>query len=579
MNGGYRMKNYLKEKFSLTDEGVKNLINASLSSFYLYFINLFPSLFLIFFIKQLLEEKNSPKIIYIVIGGVIVTTIYLLLRKEYDLIYNNAYKESGNIRIELIKKFSNLPMSYFTKHNLSDLSQAIMSDVEAVEHALSHAIPRFLGFILFFPLISLLLILGNMKLGIIISATIMMNFLFFFFSKEIQEKGLKKHYNKLREISQDIQESIELQQEIKSYSLTQKIKNKLFDKFEKSEKEQLKSNTVQLIAVLISSVSLCIIVAIVILVGTNLYLKNEINILILFSYILATIKLKDSVEGIMQNIAEIFYIDSRVKKIKEINNYKLQSTEGISDIKNYSIKFEDVSFSYDERNKVIENISFEIKENSVNAIIGKSGCGKSTILKLIAKLYDCKSGKIKVGDIDINCIDTHKLFEKISVVFQEVNLFNDTILENVRIGNINATDDEVKKACKLANCDFIENLPQGYKTMIGENGARLSGGEKQRLSIARAFLKNSPIILLDEITSSLDIENEKKIQDSLKLLIKNKTVVIISHKLKAIEKVDNIIVLNNKKVEAIGNHTELLKISKLYRELIKKSELSSNYLY
>lgn len=579
MNGGYRMKNYLKEKFSLTDEGVKNLINASLSSFYLYFINLFPSLFLIFFIKQLLEEKNSPKIIYIVIGGVIITTIYLLLRKEYDLIYNNAYKESGNIRIELIKKFSNLPMSYFTKHNLSDLSQAIMSDVEAVEHALSHAIPRFLGFILFFPLISLLLILGNMKLGIIISATIMMNFLFFFFSKEIQEKGLKKHYNKLREISQDIQESIELQQEIKSYSLTQKIKNKLFDKFEKSEKEQLKSNTVQLIAVLISSVSLCIIVAIVILVGTNLYLKNEINILILFSYILATIKLKDSVEGIMQNIAEIFYIDSRVKKIKEINNYKLQSTEGISDIKNYSIKFEDVSFSYDERNKVIENISFEIKENSVNAIIGKSGCGKSTILKLIAKLYDCKSGKIKVGDIDINCIDTHKLFEKISVVFQEVNLFNDTILENVRIGNINATDDEVKKACKLANCDFIENLPQGYKTMIGENGARLSGGEKQRLSIARAFLKNSPIILLDEITSSLDIENEKKIQDSLKLLIKNKTVVIISHKLKAIEKVDNIIVLNNKKVEAIGNHTELLKISKLYRELIKKSELSSNYLY
>lgn len=579
MNGGYRMKNYLKEKFSLTDEGIKNLINASLSSFYLYFINLFPSLFLIFFIKQLLEEKNSPKIIYIVIGGVIVTTIYLLLRKEYDLIYNNAYKESGNIRIELIKKFSNLPMSYFTKHNLSDLSQAIMSDVEAVEHALSHAIPRFLGFILFFPLISLLLILGNMKLGIIISATIMMNFLFFFFSKEIQEKGLKKHYNKLREISQDIQESIELQQEIKSYSLTQKIKNKLFDKFEKSEKEQLKSNTVQLIAVLISSVSLCIIVAIVILVGTNLYLKNEINILILFSYILATIKLKDSVEGIMQNIAEIFYIDSRVKKIKEINNYKLQSTEGISDIKNYSIKFEDVSFSYDERNKVIENISFEIKENSVNAIIGKSGCGKSTILKLIAKLYDCKSGKIKVGDIDINCIDTHKLFEKISVVFQEVNLFNDTILENVRIGNINATDDEVKKACKLANCDFIENLPQGYKTMIGENGARLSGGEKQRLSIARAFLKNAPIILLDEITSSLDIENEKKIQDSLKLLIKNKTVVIISHKLKVIQKVDNIIVLNNKKVEAIGNHTELLKISKLYRELIKKSELSSNYLY
>lgn len=579
MNGGYRMKNYLKEKFSLTDEGVKNLINASLSSFYLYFINLFPSLFLIFFIKQLLEEKNSPKIIYIVIGGVIITTIYLLLRKEYDLIYNNAYKESGNIRIELIKKFSNLPMSYFTKHNLSDLSQAIMSDVEAVEHALSHAIPRFLGFILFFPLISLLLILGNMKLGIIISATIMMNFLFFFFSKEIQEKGLKKHYNKLREISQDIQESIELQQEIKSYSLTQEIKNKLFDKFEKSEKEQLKSNNVQLIAVLISSVSLCIIVAIVILVGTNLYLKNEINILILFSYILATIKLKDSVEGIMQNIAEIFYIDSRVKKIKEINNYKLQSTEGISDIKNYSIKFEDVSFSYDERNKVIENISFEIKENSVNAIIGKSGCGKSTVLKLIAKLYDCKSGKIKVGDIDINCIDTHKLFEKISVVFQEVNLFNDTILENVRIGNINATDDEVKKACKLANCDFIENLPQGYKTMIGENGARLSGGEKQRLSIARAFLKNAPIILLDEITSSLDIENEKKIQDSLKLLIKNKTVVIISHKLKAIEKVDNIIILNNKKVEAIGNHTELLKISKLYRELIKKSELSSNYLY
>lgn len=579
MNGGYKMKNFFKNKFALTDEGVKNLINASFSSFLVYFINLFPSMFLIFFIQEIIKGTSISKSTHIIIGMIILIILYIFLRIEYNLIYNNAYKESGDIRISLVKKLSILPLSYFSKHSLSDLSQTIMSDVEAVEHALSHSIPRFLGFILFFPIISLFLILGNIKLGLTISIAIILNFIFFYFSKEIQEKGIKKHYHQLREISQTLQETIELQQEIRSYSLFKELQEKLFNNIEDSEKNQQNTNTVQLLAILLSNVIMCIIVAVVILLGTKLYLKNQISLFLLFAYVLATIKLRDSVDGLMQNIAEIFYISSRVNKIKEIHNCEVSKAKYTYLPQNYSIVFEDVSFSYDNKNTILDKISFEIKENSINAIIGKSGCGKSTILKLIAKLYECDSGKIKLGGFDITSIDTQMLFEKISIVFQDVNLFNDTILENVRIGNINATNDEVKKACKLANCDFIENLPQGYGTIIGENGARLSGGEKQRLSIARAFLKNAPIILLDEITSSLDIENEKKIQDSLKILTKNKTVIIISHKLKSIEKVDNIIVLDKRKIESIGTHIQLLEKSNVYKELLKNYELSSNYLY
>ncbi|ENZ43268.1 ABC transporter ATP-binding protein, partial [Enterocloster bolteae] len=249
-------------------------------------------------------------------------------------------------------------------------------------------------------------------------------------------------------------------------------------------------------------------------------------------------------------------------------------------ISSYDIEFDQVSFSYDKDTEVLKNISFTAKQNEVTALVGVSGCGKTSILRLMSRLYDYDGGSIRIGGLDIKEISTKSLFEKIAIVFQDVTLFNASVLENIRIGKKTATDEEVVQAARLANCEeFIRRLPEGYKTMIGENGATLSGGERQRLSIARAFLKDSPIIILDEIAASLDVENEKKIQDSLNRLILDKTVVIISHRLKSVENADKIVVIDCGRVEASGTHLELLKTSPTYNNLVEKAKLTEKFQY
>ncbi|MBQ3437687.1 MAG: ATP-binding cassette domain-containing protein, partial [Fusobacterium sp.] len=246
----------------------------------------------------------------------------------------------------------------------------------------------------------------------------------------------------------------------------------------------------------------------------------------------------------------------------------------------YDIELENVSFSYNKDENILKDVSFLAKQGEVTALVGISGCGKTSILKLVSRLYDYDRGTIKIGDKDIKKISTKNLFEKISIVFQDVILFNNSILENIRLGRPDATDEEVLKAAELANCnDFIKKMPNSYNTLIGENGVALSGGERQRLSIARAFLKNAPIILVDEISASIDVENEKKIQESLNKLLKNKTALIISHRLKSIENVDKIVVINDGKVEAVGKHKDLLRKSQTYLNLIEKSLLSENFKY
>ncbi|MEA4960563.1 ABC transporter ATP-binding protein, partial [Lutispora sp.] len=279
------------------------------------------------------------------------------------------------------------------------------------------------------------------------------------------------------------------------------------------------------------------------------------------------------------NIAELYYIDSMIHRIQEIKNTEVQKGED-KELSNYDIELKNVSFAYNEDTKVLKNISFTANQNEVTALVGMSGCGKTSILRLISRLYDYDNGTIKIDGMDIKEISTKSLFEKTSVVFQDVTLFNTTIMENIRIGNKTASDADVREAARLANCEeFIAGLPDGYDTVIGENGATLSGGERQRLSIARAFLKNAPIIILDEIAASLDVDNEKKIQESLNELTQNKTVVIISHRLKSIENVDKIVVINDGEVEAFGTHHELISLSKTYNNLLEKARLAEAFKY
>ena len=504
------MRELFKKHFALTDKGAKDLQKASAASFFAYVINFFPAMLLLLLVDELLLNNVKETGLYLWGSILVLAVMWILLRIEYDALYNTTYQESANLRTEIADILTKLPLSYFSRHDLSDLAQTIMADVAAIEHAMSHAMAKAVGFLFFFPLLSVLLLLGNVKLGLAIILPILLGFGLLLLSKNLQIRESFKHYQKLRDNSESFQEAIENQQEIKSFGLTQKIRQTLYQKMEESEKIHLRAEISAGIPMLCSNVILQFAFVLVILIGVQMLHTGEINILYFLGYVLASIKVRESVEAVSMNVAELYYLDSMCKRIREIRETKIQQGKDQT-ISSYDIEFDQVSFSYDKDTEVLKNISFAAKQNEVTALVGVSGCGKTSILRLMSRLYDYDSGSIRIGGLDIKEISTKSLFEKIAIVFQDVTLFNASVLENIRIGKKTATDEEVIQAARLANCEeFIRRLPEGYKTMIGENGATLSGGERQRLSIARAFLKDSPIIILDEIAASLDVENEKR---------------------------------------------------------------------
>ena len=573
------MRELFKKHFALTDKGAKDLQKASAASFFVYVINFFPAMLLLLLVDELLLNNVKEMGLYLWGSVLVLAAMWILLRIEYDALYNTTYQESANLRTEIADVLTKLPLSYFSRHDLSDLAQTIMADVAAIEHAMSHAMAKAVGFLFFFPLLSVLLLLGNVKLGLAIILPILLGFGLLLLSKNLQIRESFKHYQKLRDNSESFQEAIENQQEIKSFGLTQKIRQTLYQKMEESEKIHLRAEISAGIPMLCSNVILQFAFVLVILIGVQMLHTGEINILYFLGYVLASIKVRESVEAVSMNVAELYYLDSMVKRIREVRETKIQQGKDQT-ISSYDIEFDKVSFSYDKDTEVLKNVSFTAKQNEVTALVGVSGCGKTSILRLMSRLYDHDGGSIRIGGLDIKELSTKSLFEKLSIVFQDVTLFNTSVLENIRIGKKTATDEEVIRAARLANCEeFIRRLPDGYKTMIGENGATLSGGERQRLSIARAFLKDSPIIILDEIAASLDVENEKKIQDSLNRLILDKTVIIISHRLKSVENADRIVVIDCGRVEASGTHLELLKASPTYNNLVEKAKLTEEFQY
>lgn len=572
------MKEFFKNKFGLTNEGAKKISMASISGFFSYVGNIIPMIMLMFFLDDILFNHPKSLVFYIILSLLTIVFMYLTLNIDYNSTYNTTYKESANLRIEISNKLSRLPMSFFSNHNLSDLAQTIMSDVSAVEHALSHSIPKIGAMIIFYPFISILLILGNIKLGLLVVVPNILSLCLMLLSKNLQGKYWKKYHNMLRDISEKYQETIELSQELKTFNKYDEVKESLYKLIEEREKIQFKTEAIVGIIMILTGVFGFISIPLVAIVGINLLKVGEINILYFAGYMAASLNLRNVFEGSKELIAEGLFLDPKVKTIKNIRNAKVQKGEDV-DMKSFDIKFTDVSFSYKDGSTVIDNLSFTAEQGEVTALVGPSGCGKSTVLKLISRLYDYESGKIQIDGRDIKDISTENLYKNISIVFQDVQLFNNTIMENIRIGRKDATDEEVKEAARRANCEFIERLPEGFNTFIGENGAELSGGERQRLSIARAFLKDAPIVILDEIASSLDVNNEQKIQDSLNKLMKGKTVIIISHRMKSIENTDKIVVIKNGKIDAIGKHSELLKKSPVYKNLINKSKLAEEFNY
>ena len=573
------MKNYYKKRYALSEQGAKNLTKATIYCFLTYCINLGPMFILMGLINQLVLGHVSSTLQYIVMAILTLVFMYILLSEEYVSLYNSTYKESANLRKGIAENLAQLPLAYFSKHDLSDLSQTIMSDVERVEHSMSHSIPKVVAMWLFFPLMGLIMLIGNWKLGLAAIIPTLLSFMINPLAKQKEVSEYSRYFNVLRDNSELFQETIELQQEISSFNQADKVKKNLYKKMEESERIHLKVEVLPMLAVGISSSLSYISLAVVLAVGIQLLIHNEISLLYLIGYLIGAIKVKELFDVSREGMTEMSYIEPAIVRIKEIKNAALQEGKD-TDLSSYDIEFKNVSFAYNEDAKVLKDVSFTAKQGEVTALVGISGSGKTSVLRLISRLYDYDTGSILIDGKDIKNISTESLFKNISIVFQDVTLFNTSIMENIRLGRESATDEEVKEAAVLANCmDFIEKLPDGFNTLIGENGAELSGGERQRISIARAFLKDAPVLILDEISASLDVDNEKKIQDSLNKLIKDKTVIIISHRLKSIENVNKIVVIDEGVVETSGNHDELIKDSKVYKNLIEKTKLAEAFNY
>ena len=546
------MKKYLKNRFALTDKGAEGAIVAIKYSTLKSLSYMLPIMLLMYVLQGLLGLGDMKLAISILAFFIIGLVMLFIINKDYITTYNETYKESANLRIELIEIIKELPLSFYSRRDITDLSQTIMKDVDTIEHGLSHSLPSFYGFLINFALISILLLLGNFKLGLAVIIPIGFSIILNLFSRKMQIKATGTYYQEQRKSSKIFQELIDLSTEIKSYKLSDEKEKQARNFVKDLEKKHIKTELGQVIPIVSATIIANLSIALVIFVGLGQLMAGEINILYFAGYLFAGARLIDGVAAFNQAYGELMYMDSPIEKIKALRNEKIKKGNR-ADIKSFDIEGKDVEFSYLDDKKVIDKISFNALQAKTSALVGPSGCGKSTLIKLIARLYDYDKGIISIGDKDIKTTDTADLFKHISMVFQDVILFNGSVMDNIRIGKADASDEEVLKAAKLANCDeFVNKLKDGYQTEIGENGSKLSGGERQRISIARAFLKNAEIILLDEIAASLDVENEKYIQESLNKLTKNKTVIIISHRMKSIENVDQIIVMNDGKIEAVS---------------------------
>lgn len=571
--------NWLKNKFALTEKGARGVIKAIRASVLVNFSLMSAMVAIMFFVDNLLKGNSVENKTYYIIIFAIVVVMYIVLNLEYKRTFNTTYAEAKDLRIAIADQLKKMPISYFSKHDISDVAQTIMQDVLDLEHSVSHAIPRVVATAIFLTIIATMMLLSNWKLGVAAMVPMLIGILMLIMSKNNQKVWSEKFFWKLRKNAEIFQENIEMQQEIKSYGMASEKKDEVYAAIEDSEDMHIKAEIRQALPVLSSFSVIKFAIGAVVLVGSMMLAKNEVELIYVIGFLIGSVKLIDSIGAMDENLAELFYIDARTKRINALKDTKIQTGKDV-ELRKFDIEFKNISFGYNSDVRVLDGVSFVAKQGDVTAIVGPSGCGKTTILRLISRLFDYDSGNIEIDGYDIKKISTDSLFENVSMVFQDVILFNASIMENIRIGRQDATDEEIMEAAKAANCDeFIRKLPNGYQTLIGENGSKLSGGERQRLSIARAFLKDAPILLLDEISASLDVDNEMKIQESLNKLIVGKTVVIISHRLKSVEMVDKIIVMDKGKINAQGTHRELMEKSKLYNRLIEKSNLTEKFTY
>ena len=560
-------------------EGAKGLVKGVLACAFQNMAFMLPTCLLYFLVKDLLNGTTSGNAVFYLLGCIVCFGLILLTTWfQYNGTYFTTYKESGIRRLALAERLRKLPLSFFGKRDLADLTSTIMSDCEVLEKTCSHFIPGLFGSLISTVIIALSLFAFDWRMALAALWVIPVSIAIVLGSYRVQDRIQARTMAVKMDCADGIQEYIETLRDLKASNAEQGYLSGLSKKIRAVEKQSVAAELETALFVSSASMVLKLGISSVVLTGSVLLVNGSIDVLTLFLFLMAASRMYDPMQGALQNLAAVIAMRTNVGRMNEILEYPVQTGSETMTNQGCDIVFDHVGFAYNSGETVLKDVSFTAKQGEVTALVGPSGGGKTTVSRLAARFWDNQKGCITVGGMEVSQIDPEKLMSLYSIVFQDVTLFDNTILENIRLGRKGATDEEVLAAAKLANCDeFVEKLPDKWNTNIGENGCTLSGGERQRISIARAFLKDAPIILLDEATASLDVENETAIQEALSRLIKNKTVLIIAHLMRTVSVADQVLVLSGGIVAEQGSPAELYARKGLYTHMVDLQSASQNW--
>lgn len=575
------MLNTIQKRFALSRKGAEDFCKGTLFTALLDIALMLPAVFVFFFLEDYLRPVLNAGdsvlhgvLYYTLLGVAFMVLMYVFAVWQYRSTYTTVYEESANRRISLAEKLRKLPLAFFGEKNLSDLTATIMDDCTDLEHTFSHAVPQLFASIISIVLITIGMAFYNWQLTLALFWVLPVALAVILLAKRSMLKSNESNYLNKRAVSEQIQEGLDTVQEIKSYNQEEDYLGKLDERIDTYEKVLTRNELILGILVNGSQSILKLGLASVIIVGAGLLATGRADFFTYLIFMVIGSRIYAPINEVMNNLAALFYLDVRIGRMSEMEALPVQ--QGTADFcpEGYDIEFRHVGFSYEEGKRVLQDVSFTARQGEITALVGPSGSGKSTAAKLAARFWDIQSGVITLGGQDISLVEPETLLKNFSIVFQDVVLFNASIMDNIRIGRRDATDEEVMRVARLARCDeFVAKMPQGYRTVIGENGETLSGGERQRISIARALLKDAPIVLLDEATASLDVENETRIQAGISELVRNKTVLIIAHRMRTIANADKIVVLENGSVTETGTPRELQERNGLFARMMKRQSM------
>lgn len=578
------LRDSVMRRFALSEDGYRYLCRSSLACILKDLALMFPVMVLFMFVCDVMGGPGNPYdldlgawayIAMIVVSAALIAVTYVF---EYNETYFNTYKESSAKRIALAEKLRKLPMSYFGRKDPTDLTVRIMGDCTMQEQSMSHWFPELIGSMICISMLGIMILIFDPVMGAASLWPIPVSFAIVILSKRFQDKYNRYKFDRTLEATEGVQEFLETSRDLRVNDAGRRYLDGLFGKLDRVEGAEFKAE--YMVAIFVVSAQLVLKFGIVTtaLAGGYMMVSGSLDIFVFIAFLIVISRLYDPLNNALQNLAAMINAEYNMERLQEIADQPVQGGSSEFRPDGYDIVFDHVRFSYDGERDVLRDVSFTARQGEVTAIIGPSGEGKTTAAKLAARFWDLDSGRITVGGVDISGIDPETLLSCYSIVFQDVTLFNTTVMDNIRIGRRGTTDEEVMAAARAANCDdFVSRLPEGYMTVIGENGAKLSGGERQRISIARALLKDAPIILLDEATASLDTECETQVQQAISELVRDKTVLIVAHRMRTIEGADRIVVLRDGTVEEDGSPDQLMAEGGTFSNMVRLQSSSEGW--